>query len=472
VISDLILQAAAMEQHERLIMIRTAWDAYKGKLPASLKVQIGQPNDNVNLNFARTIVDDGVSFLFGDEVEFEAGDKTDEASDDSSAPDPADQWLKKFWEKNHKMTLLGDVALNGGVCGHAFLRVRLPDESKGEKFPRLINLDPATVTPVWNPDDYQDVLFYVIQWNAIEPRTMRPMTRRQVIECAENGLTWSITDEASYGDSKVWVTLDEPEIWTFPWAPIFHCQNLPAPNEFWGQSDLESDVVDVLKSINYNTSNIARILRFHAHPKTWGYGFAQRDLKVDVDNTIVLPNKEARLQNLEMTSDLTSSIEFYKRLKEALHEIAQHPEIATGKLESAGPLSGVALNILYRPLLQKTAKKRRRYGDMLTDLNCKMLELAGFGDRDTQEIETHWPNLLPDDAKEEADTALVLEGLGVSKDTLLQRLGFDPELEKEKKAKEVQDAADVGAAMLKSFDKGQIPGQNSSVRTASDGGDE
>jgi len=440
-----------MEETARLMRIASAWAAYQGQLPASLKTVPGQINDNVNLNFARPIVDAGVDFLFGDDVGFEIQDDMS----DNPKESPGNAYLRELWTANNKMTTLGDLALNGAVCGDAFLKVREPDET--HKYPRLIVLDPATVTPIWSADDFTDVLSYVITWNTIDPYSMQPMVRRQLIERGEAATGWYITDQVSRGTSKVFTTIAE-DVWPFAWAPVFHCQNLPAPNQYWGTSDLETDIVDVIRSINFTMSNTNRIIRFHAHPKTWGSGFAQKDLNTSVDATIVLPNKDAKLVNLEMQSDLGSSIEVYKRFKEALHEIASIPEIATGKVDSAGALSGVALNILYRPLINKTKKKQLRYGDMLRELNRCLLEMGGMSPG-SGNLEIHWPNILPVDDFQEAQTAVVLDQLGVSKQTLLTRLGFDPELEAEKKAAEQKTAMDMGAAMLSQFDKGSLDGQ-------------
>lgn len=58
-----------------------------------------------------------------------------------------------------------------------------------------------------------------------------------------------------------------------------------------------------------------------------------------------------------MQGDLSDSIEYAERLKRDLHETSRVPEVATGKLDSAAGLSGVALQILYQPLTQKTNAK-------------------------------------------------------------------------------------------------------------------
>ena len=428
-----IQEIAALDEIARASRFKRAWDAYYGRFARPLKVKPNQADDNVIVNFARVVVDKGVSFLFGQDVAFEISETEETA---------AEEWLDMCWRANRKMTLLQKLALNGAVCGHAFVKI-LPTQP----YPRLVVLDPSTATVRWEPDDIEKVVSYRIQYPAIDPQTGKPIAVRQVIE--RDGQGWRVTDQVSQANSVAWTTTSEA-IWPHPWPPIADCQNLPAPNEYWGISDLEDDVLQLNHSINFVLSNIARIIRFHAHPKTWGRGFTANQLNIAVDETIVLPSPDAELRNLEMVSDLSSSIALYERLREALHEVSRVPEVATGKLNSAGALSGVALNILYQPLLEKTETKRRTYGDLLVELNRRLLALGGFGEENYTVL--HWPELLPGDPKAEAETALLQQQIGVSQDTLLERMGFNPELERQKREIGSQQ---MGEHLLTTFERGQ-----------------
>lgn len=422
-----VMELAAFDEMQRLQRYRRAWDAYYGRLPRPLRVRPGQPDDNVVVNYARLIVDKGVAFLFGGDVRFELSETERTA---------AEEWLRACWQQNRQATLLQKLALNGAVCGHAFLKI-VPQPGA---MPRLVVLDPATVRVTWDMHDLERVVRYRIQYPAIDPATGRPVTVRQDIENA--GAGWRIRDQLSRGDATQWQTVGET-IWPYPWPPIVDCQNVPVPNEYWGLSDLEDDVIQLNQSINFVLSNIARIIRFHAHPKTWGRGFTASQLNIAVDETIVLPAPDAELRNLEMVSDLSSSIALYERLREALHEVSRVPEVATGKLDRAGALSGVALAILYQPLIEKTESKRRTYGEMLVELNRRLLALGGFGDDLRTTI--HWPELLPGEPLVERQVALIDQQLGVSRDTLLQRLGYEPDVEAEKAQLERDEQAEADA---------------------------
>lgn len=446
-ISEQVLKTVHDAHHERRKKIANAWECYQGKYPDSLKKTVSDPMaaDNIKVNFAAPLVDKGVSFLVGQALDFEI-DGADESSQDL--------YLDAVWEENKQDSLLHLMAMNGGATGDVFVRLMLPDTAKGKKYARILNLDPACVTPIWNMDDYEDILGWVVQWNAVDPYTGKPVVRRSIYE--PEGGRWVITEQISRGDSTNWLPWGDPSYWPYPWSPILHCQNLPMPNEYYGISDIEQHVLSINYAVNFVLSNMARIIRTHAHPKTWGTGFTGKQVDMSVDSMLLLP-KDSKLENLEMQTDLGSTLELYKRLKELLHEVARVPEVATGRVDNIGPLSGVALKILYQSLIEKNQTKQVFYGDLFRELNLRLLEIGKQG---AAKIIIHYPDPLPKDVKDEAEAALILEQVGVSKNTVLTELGYDPEAEAKKVEEETKAANALGAQMLDQFDKGTIPGQD------------
>lgn len=419
----------ASEQVKRVDRFRKAWDAYYGRHPKPLKVRPGQTDDNVTLNYARLIADKGAAFLFGGEVGFAADDEGAQA------------WLAECWAKNQQARLLTQLALNGAMCGESFIKLVHPSPLTAP-YPRLIALDPGMVEVETAADDFEQVARYVVSYPRREGQAMT--LARQVIE--PDGAHWLIRDEVL--EHGLWRTLGQ-QAWPWPFAPVAHCQNLPAPNEFWGMADLEEDILQLNYAVNFARSNLARIIKFHAHPKTWGRGFYADEMKTGVDELIVLPNENSELHNLEMLSNLESSRNFARDLETALHELSRVPEIASGKVEGVGALSGVALQILYGPLIEKTEMKRRLYGELLMTINKRVLALGGLSDAG---VKVQWPELLASDPKVEREVALMDKQLGVSTETVLTRLGFDAEAEAQKTA---AGAEQLGAQLLGAFDKGQ-----------------
>ncbi len=404
------------EDIARLAAYQAAWEAYSGRLPDPLKVRAGQVNDNVRVNFCRVLADKAVSMLFGMEPFFQL---------DETRETPEETWLAECWHANRKMTLLQKIALNGALFGHVFVKIM-----GAAPYPRLINVAPEYVTVEYDPDDIEQVTCYLIEYPAMGEDGAQ-LTIRQTIERRDTG-QWTVRDEVARG-ARGFETVRE-ELWPYPWPPMIDCQNLPSPNEFYGLADVSEDLIELNKSINFVLSNTSRILRFHAHPKTWGKGFGADQLKVAVDETIILNSPDAELHNLEMTSDLASSLAFYEHLKAALHEVARTPEVAMGRLDNIGALSGVALQVLYAPLIEKTETKRLTYGDMLIELNRRLLEMGGYGDAHYCMLQ--WPELLPGDPVAEGQALLIDKQLGVSADTLLRKRGYDADQEAAKRAAE------------------------------------
>ena len=437
IVDQHLLQNVAADELARLRRYRTAWEAYHGDFPEPLKAlkgRDGKPvaaDDNAIVNYARVVVDKGVAFLFGQAARFEL---------DESGQTPEEDWLAECWTANGGITTLQKLALNGGICGHTFAKI-VP--ASGRPYPRIIVIDPANVAVGYDPGDIDEVLWYRIQYAGLDAQG-EMVTYRQII--ARDGGTWQITDQESK-EGASWRTV-RTERWPYAWPPVVDCQNLPLPNEYYGLSDLPEDVLRLNRSINFVLSNLARIIRFHAHPKTWGRGFTADKLQIAIDETIVLPNEHSELRNLEMVSDLSSSIALFERLREALHEATRIPEVATGKLENVGALSGVALQILYQPLIEKTETKRRTYGELVIELNRRLLALGGYGEEHRGVI--HWPEMLPGDPLVERQTALIDQQLGASSDTLLQQLGYDPDMERQKRVVEQQE---LGDEMLSAFDR-------------------
>lgn len=428
--------------------IQYAWDAYEGHLTPPLKNRSNQPNDNVMVNTSRVIVDKGVSFLFGKGVTWNL--------DKSETRSPNEKYLDDTWTFNQKETLLHQLAINGGVTGHAFLKIQLQ-----QPFVRLRVLDSSRVEVVSADNDYTDVQMYIIRWEGkVDDVTGKQMQYRQLVQripaafeidvdmnIVEIPLHWVLIDQQM--ESSKFGTKDENwtttgiEVWNYPFAPIVDCQNLPCPNRYWGTSDLEEDIIKLNEAINRALSNINRIIRLHAHPKTWSSGLTEtqiHQLIIDPDGVIHLPGEQGKLQNLEMMSDLSSSLNYYKELKAALYEISRVPKIAFGNEENVNYLAAVAMQVLYGPLIEKTDVKHKTYGYLIIEANRRILSIAQAGD--DLMCDLLWPNMLPKDIDLESRVALAKQQAGVSVATTLSELGHNPEYEKAQRAIDLDELVD------------------------------
>jgi hypothetical protein len=329
--------------------------------------------------------------------------------------------------------------------GHCFVKIVERDQQPL----KLVNLDPKIVRPIWSEDDFTEVSAYILEW-AVERRRLDSrgrdiesviVAKRQRIERDESRAFWAITDEESVGDLGTWMVTAEAR-WMRPWAPIVDWQNLPNPNAFWGLSDLEPPIVDMIQTANFLLSNSSRITRFHAHPKVWVKGAKADDLETAPDEALLLP-KDAEIGQLVPEADLSQILALYDKVMDVLHQASRVPRVALGNVDALGPTPGVTLQIMYRPLLALTEDKRRLYGDGLIELNRRIASLGGLGEEVFTTIP--WPDPLPKDDLTEAQTATAKQAAGVSKDTTLSELGYDPDDERDKRK---IDAEEAGLAMM------------------------
>ena len=80
------------QDESRILNIRRAWDAYCGNFQNSLKIdRQSKADDNIKENRCRSIVDKGVSFLFGQDISFDVDMET-------SYGDRPQQYLDEFWK--------------------------------------------------------------------------------------------------------------------------------------------------------------------------------------------------------------------------------------------------------------------------------------------------------------------------------------------------------------------------------------
>lgn len=433
--SVLYEQRMAEIQAERLARYRKAWEYYNGRHKLPLPVQPGATDDNVIINLVRLVVDKGASFLFGKELkmEIQEGVTTD-----------TERALSTVWQRNNKMTFLTKLATSGGIFGHVFVQI-VPD-GLGEGVPRLINLAPEYMTVYWDDADIEFVYKYVLQWQGTG-RDGRMVERRHTFALEDGGDTWRIVYEMRRG--RRWELDPERESvdWAWPFPPIAHCQNLPLPGTFYGSSDIED--VRLQDALNYVASKIQRIIRYHAHPILIATGVRPDDVQVAEDETLFLPSPESALEALEMRSDMSGALAFLDRIINWELAIARIPRIDPAVI-NVGALSGFALKVLYGDLLEKTEMKRRTYGDMIVEINRRLLAIMGAGDDIITAL--HWPDPLPEDEQAEMTRdKFEIDYNLASIETVRVRRGLDHEVEQQRIMAQKAAEGDIGAILLRNW---------------------
>lgn len=420
----------------RVKAIEAAWKAYNGDLTKPLEKMPGQPDDNVMTNRCQAIVDRGVDFLFGKELEISCED---------GAPQEAQDFLDKTWgRKETRIPLLQKLAMNGAISGQAFLRI-MPEPNDTY---RLIVVDPATVYVQTKPGDCETVQLYCIEYctsQKINGKDEHVYYREEIARIDPPKIdgdnanpfivadpTWNIQHWSRVGDRGNWTPAGkEPIIWPYIFPPIFSCQNLPKPNDFWGQPDITPDLIGVNNSLNLVQSNINRVQKLYGAPILYANGMGEGVIDIKPGKVMRLPLPDSKITAVNIVSDVANALAFASNLRSDIDEQSGVPGVATGRISELprGNMSGIAIELLFMPVIKKTDKKRNVYGELLIDVSGALLILNKMsGDI---EVMLAWQSALPSDDLPSVQSAIAKKELGISDTTLQRELGYDPDEEME-----------------------------------------
>jgi len=448
----------SLDDYERQYMLRVyvARNQYRiGQQRQTMKVKPEQADDNLTMNFIGLILDRGVSMLMSGEVDFDFGEM-----DNADETDAREEYIDALIEANVYPIFLHKLAQLGGTYGTAYVKI-LPGALPGG-LPRLVALNPQWVIMYSLQDDMETVYRYTIQYNAEDEETEKQVVYKEVTEhlrtVAGFADSWSVKNYVMRENSGgKWELVSDVQ-WPYEFAPIVHWQNLPEAESVYGDPDVTDDMIAIQDAVNFVGSNVQRIIRYHAHPKTWGKGFnTAGQASWGADEMITINGADAMIQNLEMQSDLASSREFLHYLRGVLFDISRTVDLSS-MTDKIGALTNFALRVLYKDALDKLASKRALYGWGLSEINRRCLLLAGITTDTGGEI--IWPDPLPLNEEEQAATIQIDLGMGiVDKQTASEARGYDWDTVKERLDEETQGETNLGDRLLRDFMQG-AGGQN------------
>lgn len=443
------------ENQARQKDIAARWAYYDGDHVKPLKVRAGSKDDNVILNLCGRAIDKTTEFIGvplrfeipGDtEVEPGAGGQLQE----QTAPDQIA--LDALWNRCKDWT--EEVLTSGQISGHVFLRIH---ENEDAEWTYSL-LDPRTMTVFWNAGIMRTVLFYRMEWQ-IGSQAFRQDTVPLWLLQNDRANPWVLGDQRRDGSTsprpegwaiieyeqnqrKEWVEITR-DTWGFPFAPIVDWANWRRPHQYYGASSLTNPGLN--DSINFVASNTARIIKYHAHPKTIGVGVdPEKIIPTAVDGFYSVP-ADSTVSNLEMQSDLSSSMNMLTLLKGEFFASQRVIDIATVQ-DKLGQITNFGVRMMFSDMLSMTDELRKRYGSYgLSETLRRLLWVQGVQLEDRPQAS--WDDPLPVNRLEILQTAKIESELGTtSKQTLAKDLGRDYPTEQEHMDEETNTA---GAAMAR-----------------------
>lgn len=401
--NPLTMQYNLSDEEMRRIREETElWRFYKGKQWKKNRPP-GEPQNT--LNYCRAFVDKGVSFLFG---------KGFNIKTKSEALNITKPLLDEVWEDNNKGLISLDIGQAGGVTGNAWVKVAIeefdPEErpDRYEEYPkgriRIIVMPTYSVFPTWDGHDREKM----IRCRIIYPIYLEQQKSDGSIERTRVWYKEEITPKIirEYINADL---IDEREN-SLGEIPVVRIKNLPVSGEPLGISDL-TDIIPLQKELNSKTTDVSDIINYHAAPITIIFGAKASNLEKGARKIWGGLPKDAKVQNLELQTDLAASINYLNIIKNSMFELAKMPEDAFGKKMNISNTSGVALHIRNQPLIELTRTKWITYGEGIKQINRLILKYAKLIEHPSFDLEgfealkpsqKYWteiefPNPLPKD---------------------------------------------------------------------------
>ena len=311
----------------------------------------------ISLNYYRAFLDYLARFTFGNGVHFRSPKATE-------AIVPAR--LERVWEiDNDKQRVLLEIAQTGGITGDAFVKVAYEEaweDGIGRFHPgrvRVLPLNPAFAFPEFHPHDRTRLLRFKQKyrfWGTSLEGTRQVFTYTEI-------LTDDIIEE--YINDELIDSRPNP----LGLIPVVHIPNIPVSGSPWGLSDAH-DIIAVNRAYNEISTDIADIINYHASPVTVIVGAKVQNLEKGAKKVWAGLPKDAQVFNLEGGSaGLQGAMEYLDRLKMSMHELMNIPETALGQTQAISNTSGVALSIMFQPLMNRHTQKVTQYGSGLEKIN-------------------------------------------------------------------------------------------------------
>lgn len=398
----------------------------------------------LTVNYAREFVHKGASYLMGRPVRFELAP---EGVGEENALQTQER-LSALWDDNNLSLVDYDAAVDAAVLGDCAFKVTLQEaDFSTQPKPLVVNhqrgkpprsqrvvvrsVDVMGLSAGWRHDDMRR-LTWVCETNRLSgeqiaelygPGSLPPHSRPDNTYRVEE--RWTEQEVSIKVSGKA--VLSQPNPYGF--IPYVLVPNLSRPRQFWGLSDLE-DILTLNSEFNVRVSILSQLLQMSGNPVLVLENVDSAEgLRVGPGAVWTLPEgSKASLLELLKDGGVQLHLDYINLLYRMMHDLSELPAAGFGRDQAVAGSSGVALEQLLYPVVQRVARKRRIWDEALDLRNRMMLALAGLP---VLRSRFTWADVLPKDR-----AGLVTQEVGLvaanihSLDTARRALGDEqPELE-------------------------------------------
>lgn len=391
------------EEKHRLTKVQEYWNFYEGFHWEGI-TDLGE-RPQITENYCRAFVNKFSAFEFG------TGFSIKSDFEDNNAKTPVTDFLKKVWNNNKKDILCTEFGQTKSVTGMGCFQVIFEQpkdiDDPFEEYPkgrvRIISIPRHIVFPRFDSHDKDKVTEVLIAY-PVEVETKSPLLRTVQRKQVLYKQTWTkdkIVIEDGVNDPKI--IPNKYKVIPFVFVSNFPLAGRPVTE---AQSDLE-DLIPLNIELNTKTSDVSEIIDYYSAPVTVLYGAKVSSLEKGANKMWGGLPKDARVQNLELQSDLGASNNYRADLKTAMHEIGGVPEGALGGKQAISNTSSVALHIANSPIIERVRTKRTYTAEGIKQVNKLILYIAkqeklitqpeGIENVDFYTTTVTFPDILPKD---------------------------------------------------------------------------
>ena len=406
-----IIGAGNLTSEETLFLkkIKQAWDFYEGYHWEGI-----DPLDapQVTFNYCRAFVNKFVAFEFGkgfsiktpvelDKVPVTVNDPKLEVSVDTNNNEVIESeevkegeevvtisekteqdFLSEVWKDNDKEELCVEMGQTKSVTGEVWIKTQFQSAEElndpFEEYPngriRLSVVPTQYIFPTFNDHDKDKLesllVMYPIRRNK-ETGILRNRTIETTVMYKEY---WTNETILVYEDNQLVDQMDNP----YGFIPFVQIKNFPIAGRSRGVSDIE-DIIPLNVELNTKKSDVSEVIDYHSAPITLVYGARIGNLEKGANKVWGGLPKDAKVENLSLQGDLVASTNYIDSIKTAMCEIAGVPETVLGGASAISNTSGVALQYMNLPLIERTRVKRECTSKGLQLVN-KMILFIGIAE--------------------------------------------------------------------------------------------
>lgn len=334
------------------------------------------------------------------------------------------------------------------IKGDAFL-VAYVDDGK----PRLTWNPPEAFKVYYSAEKPDEPELFVKKWDTKKEGPSNPegraITRMNLYYEDRIEKYFCASDD---GDFEKWTT--EGEEWPAPWVdsageplgiPVFHLKykSLGRP---MGRSRLKA-AIPFQDELNKQVVDLMMVMDHLGWPQRWctGVDLDQGKLDTLIGDYVTAPNASEFSAGQWDAADPKGILD---SIEATLKRLSRRCRVPLHLITGGDAPSGESLKAAESGIVRTAQLTQTEWGSVWENAVRMLIRLgqtfadAPAADLDTLTIRCEWDSAESRNDKEQAETALIYDQLGVSKDTNLTRLGFDPEEERDKKAQELSESKD------------------------------